>query len=97
MVGNPWGWLFGGDEEYYGYTLRGPRGGINYVGVTKDPRRRAAQHYADGRRGQLETEGRFSSLEEARHWETHALAEYRESHGGRNPRYNHSRTGGWPF
>ena len=39
-----------------GYTIRGRGGRVNYVGITNNPRRRAAQHQRSGKRGRLKVE-----------------------------------------
>ena len=39
-----------------GYTIRGRGGRVKYVGITNNPRRRAAQHRRSGKRGQLRVE-----------------------------------------
>jgi len=78
-----------------GYTLRGKGGRINYVGITNNPRRRAAQHRSSGKRGRLRVETGAMSRGAARRWEGARLAGYRNRNRGRNPRYNKTRSGGW--
>ena len=39
-----------------GYTIRGKGGRVKYVGITNNPRRRAAQHRCSGKRGRLKVE-----------------------------------------
>ena len=97
MWENILGWLSGNDKAVYGYTLRGKRGRINYVGETNNPNRRAAQHRKSGKRGRLQIERKFSSRPRARAWEARKLRGYRRRHSGRNPRYNQTRNGGWKF
>lgn len=96
-MGNLLNWLFGNNKDVYGYTLRGKRGRINYVGETNNPKRRAAQHRKSGKRGRFRIENVFSSRNQARVWEAGKLRGYRRRHGGRNPRYNKTRSGGWKF
>ena len=84
--------------EYWaptGYTIRGRGGRVKYVGITNNPRRRAAQHRRSGKRGQLRVETGGMSRGKARRWEGAKLARFRKSNRGRNPTYNKTRSGGW--
>lgn len=76
-----------------GYTLRGRNGRINYVGVSNNPGRRAAEHKNAGKRGSMKVETQSMSRASARRWETRRLATYRRSHDGKNPPSNKSRSG----
>ena len=58
---------------------------MKYVGVTNNPRRRAAQHRRAGKRGQLRVETGGMSRGKARRWEGTRLARFRKSNKGRNP------------
>ncbi len=78
-----------------GYTLRDRKGRIKYVGVSNNPRRRAAEHKRDGKRGKLKVETRPMSRGYARHWEAQKLARHRKTHRGKNPAHNKTRSGGW--
>ena len=78
-----------------GYTLRDSKGRIKYVGVTNNPRRRAAEHRRDGKRGKLKVETRPMPRGFARHWEKRKLARHRKTHRGRNPVHNKTRSGDW--
>ena len=80
-----------------GYTIRGRGGKVKYVGITNNPRRRAAQHRREGKRGRLQVETSGMSREKARRWEEAKLARLRKSNRGRNPTYNKTRSGGWKF
>ena len=80
-----------------GYTLRGKGGRTNYVGITNNPSRRAAQHRRAGKRGRLKVETGGMSRGKARRWEGAKLARFRKSNRGRNPTYNKTRSGGWKF
>ncbi len=71
-----------------GYTLRGPHGSIEYIGITSDPERRASEHRADGKPGNLHIETGARSPESAAQWEQERLDTYRENHGGKNPPLN---------
>ncbi len=76
-----------------GYTLRGSNGKVNYVGTTNNPARRAAEHAAEGKRGQLQPETRPMSRGAAERWEANRLSTYRSNHGGKNPPQNKTRNG----
>lgn len=78
-----------------GYTLRDRWGRVEYVGITNDPRRRASEHRRSGKRGRFRIETRPLSRGDARHWERERLAWHRKITGGRNPRYNKTRDGGY--
>ena len=78
-----------------GYTLRGRRGRVNYVGITNNPARRHGEHKQEGKPGSLKIETRPMSRSAARRWEGARLAAYRRNHGGNNPRHNKTRSGGW--
>ena len=78
-----------------GYTLRDRKGRIRYVGVSNNPRRRAAEHKRDGKRGKLNVETRPMSRAYGRRWEAQKLARHRKTHRGRNPVHNRTRSGGW--
>ena len=77
-----------------GYTLRGQNNRIDYVGITKDPARRAPEHKADGKTGTMKVETRKMSRPAARKWEQERLDTYRDNHGGKNPPQNRTRGGG---
>lgn len=51
-----------------GYTLRQSRR-LTYVGITNNPRRRAAQHRSSGKRGRLRVDTGAMSRSAARRWE----------------------------
>ncbi len=76
-----------------GYTLRGKNNRIDYVGITKDPARRASEHKADGKSGTMNVETRKMNRPAARKWEQNRLDTYRDNHGGKNPPQNRSRGG----
>ena len=78
-----------------GYTIRGRGGKVKYVGITNNPRRRAAQHRRSGKRGQLRVETGGMSRGKARRWEGAKLGRFRKGNKGRNPTYNKTRSGGW--
>ena len=87
----------GGQRGVRGYSLRGRNGGINYVGVTNNPGRRATEHKHSGKRGSMKVETRGMSREAAQRWEARRLDTYRRNHGGKNPPSNRTRSGGWKF
>ena len=78
-----------------GYTLRGNKGRINYVGITNNPERRAKELKSDGKRGKMKVETKGMSRSSARTWEAKKLSNYRRTHNGKNPRHNQTRTGDW--
>lgn len=78
-----------------GYTIRGTGGRVKYVGITNNPRRRAAEHGREGKRGRLQVETSGMSLGQARRWEGARLARFRRSNRGHNPTYNKTRNGDW--
>ncbi len=79
----------------FGYTLRGKFGRVLYYGMTKDPKRRAAEHKKNGKRGKMTVETGQMSHKKAQCWEAGRLASYRQFYGGKNPFYNKTRSGGW--
>lgn len=81
-------------DSVRGYTIRGRSGRVRYVGITNNPRRRAAQHRRSGKRGRLEVETSGMSRRRARRWEAAKLARFRKRNRGRNPTYNKTRSGG---
>ena len=78
-----------------GYTLRGPKGRIRYVGVTDNPSRRAAQHRREGKIGKMHVENSHVSRTGALSWERRKLAAYRTYHRGKNPPLNKTLSGSW--
>ena len=84
-------------QGVHGYTIRGRKGRITYVGISNDPYRRAGEHGTEGKRGKLRVETPTMSRSEARQWEARRLATYRRNHSGKNPRHNKTRSGGWKF
>ena len=78
-----------------GYTLRDRWGRVKYVGITNNPRRRASEHRRSGKRGEMRVETGSLSREGARRWERARLAGHRKRAGGKNPRYNKTRDGGY--
>ena len=77
-----------------GYTLRGRNGAVKYVGITNNPKRRAAQHKSAGKSGRMSVETSGMSRRSARRWEGATLAGHRKANSGKNPRYNKTRSGG---
>ena len=84
-----------GQGKARGYTLRGKNDKINYVGITKDPARRATEHKADGKQGKMNVETPPMPRSDARNWEGNRLQTYRRSHDGKNPPQNKNKNGGW--
>lgn len=72
----------------YRYELKDGRQ-VVYVGVTEDPERRVVQHREDGKRfSHLNVAGPRVKKESAEIWEESRLKQYRQNHGGKNPKYN---------
>ena len=78
-----------------GYTLRGKNNQIKYVGITNNPGRRASEHKAEGKSGDMNVETRKMARPAARKWEQKRLDTYRDNHGGKNPSQNRTRNGDW--
>ena len=81
-------------KKVFGYSLRNRYGKTTYVGISNNPFRRAQQHRKSGKVGKMRVETGRMSRRTARRWETKRLSGYRYRSGGRNPRYNKTRTGG---
>ena len=65
-----------------------------YIGTTDNPERRVREHEAEGKRfTRMDVTSRRMTEEGAKQKEAAHLASYRSSHGGRNPRYNESKSG----
>lgn len=82
------------NRNVFGYKLKSRWGRTTYIGITNNPRRRAAQHRRSGKQGRLTVSTRKMTRSQARRWEAAALSNHRRSNRGRNPRYNKTRTGG---
>ena len=67
---------------------------MKYVGITNNPRRRAAQHQVSGKSGRVQVETGGMPRNKARQWESATLARYRKNNEGKNPIYNKTKTGG---
>ena len=81
----------GSRSKAQGYTLRGPNNKIEYVGITNNPERRAAEHKREGKPGDLKVETRKMSRSKAHDWEETRLDTYRDNHGGKTPPENRAR------
>lgn len=58
-----------------------------YVGTTKDPKRREAEHRADGKEfTNMTIIGRSSTAEGAGMWEEERIDTYKRNHGGDRPK-----------
>lgn len=78
------------------YAIKSSRGGTKYIGVSNNPTRRAAEHRKSGKmRGgdKLVVQSRALSRPKAERLESGRLKGYRDSHGGRNPRHNTTKSG----
>ena len=70
------------------YDLKDGRS-VVYRGTTNDPETREEQHRAKGKKfTKLVVTSRKITEEGAKQKESEALARYRRSHGGMNPKYN---------
>lgn len=62
---------------------------VVYKGTTGDPERRQEQHKNEGKRfTSLQVTSRQMTEDGAKAKEAKDLDQYRQNHGGRNPRYN---------
>lgn len=62
---------------------------VVYIGETDDPDRREGEHRAAGKKfDRLVCDGPKVSETTAQKRQREALARYRRSHGGKNPKYN---------
>lgn len=89
------GWKRGRTRGVRGYTIRDWKRRITYVGISNNPHRRAREHGMEGKRGTLTVETPAMPRQKARQWEAERLDTYRRNHGGKNPRHNKTRSGGW--
>ena len=70
------------------YNLKQGRN-IVYKGITKDPEQRVEQHRQEGKKfSHLQSTSRKMTPVGAKRKEAQDLKQYRQSHGGRNPKYN---------
>ena len=77
------------------YKIESPSGETTQIGVTNNPRRRAAEHQRSDkmRKGdKIKIETKPVSRKTAERIETRKLSEYRAKHG-RNPRHNKTNDG----
>ncbi len=81
----------GSRSKAQGYTLRGKNNRIEYVGITNNPTRRAAEHKREGKPGSLNVETRKMSRPAAHKWEENKLQTYRSNHSGKAPPENRAR------
>ena len=76
-------------RDHYRYELKdGVK--IVYIGITKrPPERREAEHRGERKRfTHMRVVGPAVTKETAEKWEEDRLAAYRQSHKGKNPKYN---------
>lgn len=75
-------------RNYYRYNLKDGHT-IVYKGITKKPEERPEQHKDEGKRfTNLQIVGPAVKKDTAEKWEEKSLQSYRDSHGGKNPKYN---------
>ncbi len=81
------------DRDTFTYVLKDGRR-VVYIGTTNDGDRREDEHLTDGKRfTRLLKTSSVMTPEGAEKAEAKALARYRRSHGGRNPKYNETDDG----
>ncbi len=70
------------------YNLKQDRK-VVYKGITQDPEKREMQHKQEGKRfSHLQPTSRKMTEAGAKRKEAQDLKQYRQNHGGRNPKYN---------
>lgn len=75
-------------RDYYRYELK-QGNKIVYVGISNAPSRREAEHASDDKKfSNMKIVGPAVTEESARKWEQERLEQYRQAHGGGNPKYN---------
>ena len=80
-------------KDTYKYELHDGHKTV-YVGTTKDPERREAEHRADGKDfTNMTIIGRPSTAEGAGKWEEERIDTYKRNHGGDRPKYNQNDSG----
>jgi len=80
--------LAGNPREYYNYELKDGRK-IVYKGQTNDLKRRESEHERDGKKfTHMRKVGNAKTYEGALKAEKQSLKQYRNGHGGKNPKYN---------
>ena len=85
------------NRNVYGYTLRDDHGKIVYIGITDNRDEREDGHRREGKQFKdLKVETKPMTRPEARDWESGRLETYRDLMG-RNPKYNKTDDGGFPF
>lgn len=74
--------------DHFRYELKRRRK-LVYVGITKDPELKQAQHRQEGKRfTRMHIVGPSVSKEMAEKWKDYALRMYKRSHNGQLPEYN---------
>lgn len=79
-------------RDYYKYELK-EGNKVVYVGITKDPDRRHAEHSRGKDYTHMNVIGIASSKEGAENWESMRLKTYARNHGGQLPTLNKTRNG----
>jgi predicted GIY-YIG superfamily endonuclease len=74
-------------RDTYNYSLWDGRKKV-YVGITNDPEGREQQHDQDKNFTRMNVRKPAVSKETALEREQEAIDQYRQSHGGRSPKYN---------
>lgn len=81
------------DKDTYKYILKDGNE-IVYYGITNDLERREQEHRSEGLKfTMMEKVGIATTREAAGVWEETSILQYKETHGGRRPRYNQNDSG----
>lgn len=74
-------------RDYSRYELKNGNN-VLYVGITDNPERREVEHKEDKNFSHMNIIGPKVTKDSAEEWEEKRLEQYRENHGGKNPKYN---------
>ena len=81
------------DRDTYKYILKDGNEIVDY-GITNDLERREQEHRSEGLKfTKMEKVGIATTREAAGAWEEASIVHYKETHGGRRPRYNQNDSG----
>lgn len=81
------------DRNTYKYILKDGNEIVDY-GITNDLERREQEHRSEGLKfTKMEKVGIATTREAAGAWEEACILHYKDTHGGRRPRYNQNDSG----
>ena len=81
------------DRDTYKYILKDGNEIVDY-GITNDLERREQEHRSEGLKfTKMEKVGIATTREAAGAWEEASILHYKDTHGGRRPRYNQNDSG----